>query len=93
MIPSPKAKFLSDSGAANRHLDMVASAHFQAACDVAMLEMIAAAPSAVDDATAASNYNRLIGGREILKKLCTLADVHEVPKKETDIYQQRHQKT
>lgn len=75
---SPKERFQENKPAANQLSDLAASAAFQHACDMAMLQMAESFPLVNDPTAAAANAYRLEGARIFQRTLLTLAEKPEV---------------
>jgi hypothetical protein len=81
MITSPKIRFQAYKEATQRHLDLTASDGFIEAVDYALLQFIAAAPNPNNQEEAAAGYHRILGARDFIRTLFTLADA---PQKRPD---------
>lgn len=71
---SAKERLLAEKAIANQHLDTVSSEAFLRAAEAALLEMVMAAPSEVSEADAAANYHRIVGARDYLRALLSIAE-------------------
>jgi hypothetical protein len=84
MITSPKIRFQAYKEATQRHLDLTASDGFIEAVDYALLQFVAAAPNPNNQEEAAAGYHRILGARDFIRTLFTLADATPPSKPTTD---------
>lgn len=87
---SPRARFLQNDKLTSTHYAIAHSAEFQAACDAAFQQYAYAAPMTTDAAVASSSAQRLIGAREFIGFLLTLADPLEKAPERTPVGQLNH---
>jgi hypothetical protein len=74
MPASPKVRFLEQKPFVTSHQDVVLSAPFLAAADAALLQLISDLPDTTDPTMAAAAYHRILGARQYLRMLETVAD-------------------
>lgn len=81
MVLEPKKKFQADIQATRAHQELVVSDRFRAAAEAALLEQVMALPMTYKKNEAAAAYYRIMGARDYLQHLLTIA---EQPKKLPD---------
>lgn len=71
---TPRQKFQEDKIATKFHLELVMQSRFRDACHAALLEQVLAMPMTYDTAEAAAAYNRIMGARDYIVHLLSIAE-------------------
>lgn len=71
---SPKKQFLEKKEYARIHQDLVVSTHFRAAMESALLQQVFELPNTYDPTESAAAYYRIIGARDYIHYLLTIAE-------------------
>lgn len=74
MTITPKARFCEDKKRAHAHRELVVSTNFLSASEAALLTMISEFNDSTDPTMAIAGYHRIIGARNYMKILATLAE-------------------
>ena len=83
MPDKPKTRFLAHKNAVKSHQTVVESDSFAQAADAAMLQMVAKLPDTDVPVVAASGYYKVLGARDFLIELQTIADTPTPPHSRT----------
>lgn len=74
---TPRQKFQEDKTATKFHQELVVLSRFRDACHAALLEQILALPMTYDTAEAAAAYNRIMGARDYIVHLLSIAEAQK----------------
>lgn len=74
MRTSPRQKLVAEERVAKQFLDVIDSTAFERGSELAMLQFIENLPDTADPAVAAAGYARIIGAREFLAQLKSIAE-------------------
>lgn len=70
----PRQHFQEDKTAVKFHQDLVVLNRFRDACHAALLEQVLNMPMTSDPVEAAASYNRIMGARDFLYHLLSIAE-------------------
>lgn len=76
---SPKKKFQENKAAADKHRDLVLSTDFRNALEAALLEMVLELPPTYEPEVSSAAYYRIIGARDLITQLLSIAETHKAP--------------
>ncbi len=71
---TPRQHFQQNSPAKKSHQELVMTDRFRDACHAALLEQVLALPMTYDQVEAAAAYNRIMGARDFLHHLLSIAE-------------------
>jgi hypothetical protein len=72
---TPKKKFQENKQAAEKHRDLVLNPDFRNALEAALLEQILTLPNTFDPTEAAAAYYRIVGARDFITHLLSIAEL------------------
>lgn len=79
MVHSPKQHFLVNSSAVKAHQETVDSAEFLVAAQASLLQLVVNLPDTTDPTIAAAAYHRIVGARQYLNQIISIADKTKPP--------------
>ena len=79
MTLTPKKDFLEKKVLADAHRDLVVSTKFREALNAALLDQIMAMPVTLDPVAAAAAYHSIMGAREFITHLLSIAEMPKSP--------------